>query len=73
MPPNDTLTGKPFKILYSPPSSRELAVTKIKGAQEMYSLESLCFLESAGIYHIPLLYFLRDKGDDCSVIKSYHH
>ena len=34
----------------------------------MYSLESRCFLESTGIYHIPLLYFLRDKGFDCSVI-----
>lgn len=68
MLPNGTLTGKPFKILHSDPSSRELAVTKIKEAQETYSLESRCFLESTGIYHIPLLYFLRDKGFDCSVI-----
>ena len=68
MLPNGTLTGKPFKIVHSDPSSRELAVTKIKEAQEMYSLESRCFLESTGIYHIPLLYFLRDKGFDCSVI-----
>ena len=68
MLPNGTLTGKPFKILHSDPSSRELAVTKIKEAQEMYSLESRCFLESTGIYHIPLLCFLRDKGFDCSVI-----
>jgi len=68
MLPNGTLTGKPFKILHSDPSSRELAVTKIKEAQELYSLESRCFLESTGIYHIPLLCFLRDKGFDCSVI-----
>ena len=68
MLPNGTLTGKPFKILHSDPSSRELAVTKIKEAQEMYSLESRCFLESTGIYHIPLLCFLRDKGFDCSAI-----
>ena len=68
MLPNGTLTGKPFKIVHSDPSSRELAVTKIKEAQETYSLESRCFLESTGIYHIPLLYFLRDKGFDCSVI-----
>lgn len=34
----------------------------------MYSLESRCFLESTGIYHIPLLCFLRDKGFDCAVI-----
>ncbi len=68
MLPNGTLTGKPFKILHSDPASRDLAVAKIKEAQEMYSLESRCFLESTGIYHIPLLCFLRDKGFDCSVI-----
>ncbi len=68
MLPNGTLTGKPFKIVHSDPHSRELAVTKIKEAQEMYSLKSRCFLESTGIYHIPLLCFLRDKEFDCSVI-----
>ena len=68
MLPNGSLTGKPFKIIHSDPLSRELAVTKIKEAQKMYSLESRCFLESTGIYHIPLLCFLRDKGFDCSVI-----
>ena len=68
MLPNGTLTGKPFKILHSDPHSRDLAVAKIKEAQEMYSLESRCFLESTGIYHIPLLCFLRDQGFDCSVI-----
>ena len=68
MLPNGTLTAKPFKIIHSDPLSRELAVTKIKEAQEMYSLKSRCFLESTGIYHIPLLCFLRDRGFDCSVI-----
>ncbi len=57
-----------FKIVHSDPQSRELAVAKIKEAQEAYSLKSRCFLESTGIYHIPLLCFLRDKGFDCSVI-----
>ena len=66
--PNGSFIGKPFKIIHSDPQSRELAVTKIKEAQETYSLESRCFLESTGIYHIPLLCFLRDKGFDCSVI-----
>lgn len=68
MLPNGILTGKPFKIIHSDPNSRELVVAKIKEAQETYSLESRCFLESTGIYHIPLLCFLRDKGFDCSVI-----
>ena len=68
MLPNGTLVGKQYKIVHSDPQSRELAVTKIKKAQELYSLKSRCFLESTGIYHIPLLCFLRDKGFDCSVI-----
>lgn len=68
MLPNGSLVGKPFKILHADSASRDLAVAKIKEAQEMYSLESRCFLESTGIYHIPLLCFLRDKGFDCSVI-----
>ena len=66
--PNGAFSGKPFKIIHSDPSSRDLAVSKIKEAQETYSLKSRCFLESTGIYHIPLLCFLRDKGFDCSVI-----
>ena len=66
--PNGSFVGKPFKIIHSVPRSRDLAVAKIKEAQEMYSLKSRCFLESTGIYHIPLLCFLRDKGFDCSVM-----
>ena len=66
--PNGSFVGKPFKIIHSDPRSRDLAVAKIKEAQETYSLKSRCFLESTGIYHIPLLCFLRDKGFDCSVI-----
>ncbi len=66
--PNGSFVGKPFKIIHSDPLSRDLAVSKIKEAQETYSLKSRCFLQSTGIYHIPLLCFLRDKGFDCSVI-----
>lgn len=66
--PNGSFIGKPFKIVHSDSRSRDLAVAKIKEAQKTYSLKSRCFLESTGIYHIPLLCFLRDKGFDCSVI-----
>lgn len=66
--PNGSFLGKPFKVIHNDPYSREMAVAKIKEAQELYSLKSRCFLESTGIYHIPLLCFLRDKGLDCSVI-----
>jgi transposase len=66
--PNQTLVGKPYKILHSSINSLELAVSKIKEAEELYSLESRIFLESTGIYHYPLFCYLRDKGFNCSVI-----
>jgi transposase len=66
--PNQTFVGKPFKILHSDLNSLSSAVTKIKEAEELYSLESRIFLESTGIYHYPLFCYLRDKGFNCSVI-----
>ena len=52
--PNQTLVTKPFKITHSNLNSLESAVSAIKKAEELYSLESRIFLESTGIY-------LRDK------------
>ena len=66
--PNQTFVGKPFKILHSDLNSLSLAVSKIKEAEELYSIESRIFLESTGIYHYPLFCYLRDKGFNCSVI-----
>lgn len=66
--PNQTFVGKPFKILHSDLNSLSLSVSKIKEAEEMYSLESRIFLESTGIYHYPLFCYLRDKGFSVSLI-----
>ena len=66
--PNQTFVGKPFKILHSDLNSLSLAVSKIKEAEELYSLESRIFLESTGIYHYPLFCYLRDKGFCVSII-----
>ena len=66
--PNQTFVGKPFKILHSHLNSLSMAVSKIKEAEEMYSLESRIFLESTGIYHYPLFCYLRDKGFLVSII-----
>ncbi len=66
--PNQTFVGKPFKILHSDFNSLSMAVSKIKEAEEMYSLESRIFLESTGIYHYPLFCYLRDKGFCVSII-----
>jgi len=66
--PNQRFAGKPYKILHNKMDSLSAAVSKIKEAEELYSLESRIFLESTGIYHYPLFCYLRDKGFNCSVI-----
>ena len=57
--PNQQLVGKPYKILHSSMNSLTTAVSKIKEADELYSLESRIFLESTGLYHYPLFCYLR--------------
>ena len=66
--PNQQFVGKPYKILHNSIDSLTTAVSKIKEAEELYSLESRIFLESTGIYHYPLFCYLHDKGFNCSVI-----
>ena len=66
--PNQQFVGKPYKILHNSMDSLTAAVSKIKEAEELYSLESRIFLESTGIYHYPLFCYLRDKGFNVSVI-----
>nr|WP_312580090.1 IS110 family transposase [Sedimentibacter sp.] len=66
--PNQTFVGKPFKILHFDLNSLSIAASKIKEAEEMYSLESRIFLESTGIYHYPLFCYLRDKEFCVSII-----
>ena len=66
--PNQQFVGKPYKILHNSMDSLTAAVSKIKEAEELYSLESRIFLGSTGMYHYPLFCYLRDKGLNCSVI-----
>ena len=47
--PNQQFVGKPYKILHNKLCSLSTAVSKIKEAEELYSLESRIFLESTGI------------------------
>ena len=66
--PTQEFVGKPYKILHNSMDSLTTAVSKIKEAEESYSMKSRIFLESTGIYHYPLFCYLRDKGFNCSVI-----
>jgi transposase len=66
--PNQTLIGKPFKIVHSNLNSLEQAVLTIKEAEERYSMKARTVMESTGIYHYPLFCYLRDKEFDVVVI-----
>ena len=48
--PNQQFVGKPYKILHNSMNSLALAVSKIKEAEEMYSLESRIFLEPVKLF-----------------------
>ena len=58
MLPNGILIGKPFKIIHSDPQSRELAISKIKEAQEWDVVDPGGFKEAAAFKRIHLLGFL---------------
>ena len=66
--PDGSVTQKPFKITHNKTDSLERAVSAIKKAEELYSLESRIFLESTGIYHFPLFCYLVDCGFHVSII-----
>jgi hypothetical protein len=57
--PNQQFVGKPYKILHNSIDSLTTAVSKIKEAEELYSLESRIFLESTGIYHSSAIFVIR--------------
>jgi len=60
--PNQTLIGKPFKILHENLHSLEKAVSSMKEAEELHSMKVRVIMESTGVYHYPLFCYLRDKG-----------
>ena len=59
---------KPFKIIHDDINSLERAVLTIKKAEESNSMKARTFLESTGIYHFPLFYFLQKDP----VLKEYY-
>ena len=66
--PNQTIYGKPFKIVHDNFNSLEKAVQTIKSASEQHSLQVRVVMESTGVYHYPLYCYLRFQGFDVVVI-----
>lgn len=66
--PGGQLFRKPFKVIHTDLTSIDNAVQTIKKAEEQFSMKSQIFLESTGIFHLPLFCFLNEAGFDVFII-----
>jgi transposase len=66
--PDGTPLFKPFRIVHSSSDSLRLALSLMQKAEETYSMKVRAFLESTGIYHIPLFCFLAEHGLETFVL-----
>jgi transposase len=68
MPPSFETFSKPFKVVHTNLDSMAKAVAAIKKAEERFSMKAQVFLESTGIFHLPLFCFLREAGFEVFVL-----
>ena len=66
--PDGTPVGKPFRMMHRDPASRDAALSMILKAQDEYSVKPLCFAESNGAYHQPVLCFFERNGLETRLI-----
>lgn len=66
--PDHKSVVKPFKISHNDIESLDKAVSTIKKVEESYSMEAHTFLESTGIYHLPLFYYLKESGFEVFIL-----
>lgn len=59
---------KPIKIDHQSIESLEYFVSEIKKAEELNSLKAKIYLESTGIYHIPLFHYLKKSGFEVFIL-----
>jgi len=68
LPSHSFVEKKTFRIYHDKPDSLEAAVKKIKKAEEDFSMKSKVFMESTGIYHLPLFCYLINHGFDSHIV-----
>lgn len=66
--PSGDLFRKPFKVTHTDLDSIDNAVATIKKAEEQFSMKSQIFLESTGIFHLPLFCYLIESGFEVFVL-----
>jgi Transposase and inactivated derivatives len=57
--PDGSLYRKPFKVNHDADSLRKFAA-EIQKVEKLFSTKAFLFMESTGIYHLPLFHFLKD-------------
>lgn len=65
--PDGSQFRKPFKFFHSAEGFNDL-LEQIKKAEEEYAMKPVFFMESTGVYHLPLFHFLKDMKFEAFVI-----
>ena len=66
--PTQELVCRSYKILHSSPRSVQGAVDRILSMRQTYDLPVRVYMESTGIYHLPLYHRLKDAGLDVFIL-----
>lgn len=66
--PTQEIIGKPYKILHSSNRSVQGAVERILSVRQTCDLPIRVYMESTGIYHLPLYHRLKNAGLDVYVL-----
>lgn len=66
--PDHKPIGKPIKIDHKSIESLDFFVEQIKKAEEQNDLKARILMESTGVYHIPLYYYLMELGFEVLII-----
>lgn len=66
--PTQEIIGRPYKILHSSYRSVQGAVDRILALRQTYELPVRVYMESTGIYHLPLYHRFREAGLDVFVL-----
>lgn len=62
--PNGEIYRKPFKIMHNR-NGFDYLVDQIKKVEEEFNMKTGIFMESTGVYHLPLFHFLKDTFEVC--------
>lgn len=66
--PSQESVGNPYKILHSSRRSVQGAIDRIFSLSQQYGMPVRVYMESTGIYHLPLYHKLKDAGLDAFVL-----